>query len=49
MTSAHYLVFRPRDAADRRETGLIFDTDGQRVVGVRAGLQPSVGYVEGCL
>lgn len=45
----HYLVFVPRDRADRRETGLIFDTDGQRVTGVRAGLQPSVGYVEGCL
>lgn len=44
----HYLVFLPRDRADRRETGLIFDTDGTRVTGVRAGLQPSVGYVEGC-
>ena len=44
----HYLIFVPRDAADRRETGLIFDTDRQRVTGVRAGLQPSVGYVEGC-
>lgn len=46
--NGHYLVFLPRDAADRRETGLIFDTDGQRVTGIRAGLQPSVGYVEGC-
>ncbi len=44
----HYLVFLPRDRADRSETGLIFDTDGQRVTGVRAGLQPSVSYVEGC-
>lgn len=45
----HYLNFVPRDRADRRETGLIFDTDGHRVTGIRAGLQPSVGYVEGCL
>ena len=45
----HYLNFVPRDRADRAETGLIFDTDGTRVTGIRAGLQPSVGYVEGCL
>lgn len=45
--NGHYLVFLPRDRADQSH-GIIFDTDGQRVTGVRAGLWPSVGYVEGC-
>ena len=42
-----YLIVQgsaPADSARR----LIFETDGQRVVRYRAGIMPSVEYVEGC-
>lgn len=43
--AGHYLVVTPPgDTAHR----LIFETDGQRVVGYRAGRRPAVEYVEGC-
>ena len=43
----HYLIYVPRDAADAG-FGLIFETNGRVVLNFRAGLQPAVGYVEGC-
>lgn len=41
----HYLVVSsPGDTLHR----IIFETDGQRVTGYRAGRRPAVEYVEGC-
>jgi len=46
-TDGHYLVFVPRDLAD---TGyrVIFETNGAIVLRYRAGLRPTVEYIEGC-
>lgn len=43
--AGHYLVVTP--AADTLH-GIIFETDGQRVTGYRAGRRPAVEFVEGC-
>ena len=43
--AGHYLTVR---SADRR-FALVMETDGKRVVYIRAGQMPSAEYVEGCL
>lgn len=43
----HYLVFVARERADSA-FGLIFETDGRRVLSYRAGRQPEVSWIEGC-
>ncbi|HTU10825.1 MAG TPA: hypothetical protein VMG08_07980 [Allosphingosinicella sp.] len=40
----HYLVYRQPGAAH----GLIFETDGRRVLSMRAGLWEQVQWIEGC-
>lgn len=46
-TNGHYLTFMPKDQEDRNYR-VVFETDGQRVTGFRAGKLPEVEYVEGC-
>lgn len=46
-TNGHYLTFVPKDRGDRNYR-VVFETDGQRVTGFRAGKLPEVEYVEGC-
>jgi hypothetical protein len=41
----HYLIVTPPDDTLHR---VIFETDGQRVVHIRAGQRPAVDYIEGC-
>jgi hypothetical protein len=41
----HYFVLD----APKRKAALLFEEASGRITGVRAGLQPSVEYVEGCL
>ena len=41
----HYLIMRSQD----RKSAIAFETDGKRIVKMRAGVLPSVEYVEGCL
>jgi hypothetical protein len=41
----HYLTLRSRD----RRQALVLETDGKHIARMRAGLVPSVEYVEGCL
>ena len=41
----HYLIFRSPDG--RR--AVVLEEEGGRIIEVRAGLEPSVEYVEGCL
>jgi hypothetical protein len=43
----HNLVFVPADATDKQYR-LLFETDGKKVTGIRAGFRAPVGYVEGC-
>lgn len=43
--SGHYMIVR---SADKRHA-LVMETDGKTVVYVRAGIEPSAEYVEGCL
>ncbi|MGI0492790.1 hypothetical protein ACN4EG_13485 [Alkalinema pantanalense CENA528] len=43
----HYLVFVPKDKADRNFR-VVFETDGQKVTRFRSGKLPEVEYVEGC-
>jgi hypothetical protein len=43
----HYLTVTPSTAADKRYR-IIFETAGGRVTRYRAGMLPSVEYVEGC-
>ncbi|HIK04985.1 MAG TPA: hypothetical protein IGS40_09745 [Trichormus sp. M33_DOE_039] len=47
VPGGHYLTFVPQDRADRNYR-VVFETDGQRVTGYRAGKLPEVEYVEGC-
>jgi hypothetical protein len=44
-TAGRYLIYREHADSSRR---LVFETDGQRVVGYRGGVMPAVEYVEGC-
>lgn len=41
----HYLTFSTRP----KQFSLVFETDKFKVTNIRGGMQPSVGYVEGCL
>ena len=41
----HYLTLSTR----RKQFSLVFETDKFKVTDIRGGMQPSVGYVEGCL
>ena len=41
----HYLVLATKD----RKAAILFEESDGRVTEVRAGLEPSVEYVEGCL
>jgi len=43
--TGHYFIVR---SADRRYA-LVMETDGKRVVYIRAGVEPAAEYVEGCL
>ncbi|HEU4569745.1 MAG TPA: hypothetical protein VFS07_04180 [Gemmatimonadales bacterium] len=43
----HYLIYEPDTPADSAY-GMIFETDGTRVIRYRAGLREAVGYIEGC-
>lgn len=43
--AGHYFIVR---SADRRYA-LVMETDGKKVVYIRAGLEPAAEYVEGCL
>jgi hypothetical protein len=47
VRNGHYLVFVPRDRADRNFR-VVFETDGKKVTGFRSGRLPEVSYVEGC-
>lgn len=47
VPAGHYLTFVPKDRADRNYR-VIFETDGKRVTGFRAGKRPEVEFVEGC-
>lgn len=43
----HYLIVRPAAASDSTYR-IIFDTDGKKVTGFKAGRMPEVRWVEGC-
>jgi hypothetical protein len=43
--AGHYFIVR---SADKRYA-LVMETDGKKVVYIRAGLEPAAEYVEGCL
>jgi hypothetical protein len=47
VPTGHYLVFTPKDQADR-QFRVIFETDGQKVTRFRSGQLPEVEYIEGC-
>jgi hypothetical protein len=48
-TDGHYLTVSPAPATgEDRSYGLVFETDGKRVLRYRGGKQPMVGWVEGC-
>jgi hypothetical protein len=42
--AGHYLTLRSADGA----SALVFETDGRKVVAIRAGRLPAAEYVEGC-
>ena len=42
----HYLNYFPKDA--KREYGIVFETDGERVTSFRAGMSAAIALVEGC-
>ena len=43
---SHNLIYEPSPADS--EFGLIFETDGKKVIAYRAGRRPHVEYIEGC-
>jgi hypothetical protein len=47
VPGGHYLVFTPKDAANKNYR-LVFETDGKVVTRYRSGKLPEVEYVEGC-
>lgn len=48
-TDGHYLTVSPAPATgEDRGYGVVFETDGNRVLRYRGGKQPMVGWVEGC-
>jgi len=47
LPGGHYLTLVPTDAADK-DSRLIFETDGAKVIAFRSGTLPQVALVEGC-
>jgi len=47
VEGGHTLVYEPPGGAGPA-TGIIFDTDGTKVVTIRSGREPELSYVEGC-
>jgi hypothetical protein len=45
LDNGHYLILRSQN----KKSALLFETDGKRITSMRAGVVPSVEYVEGCL
>ncbi|NML60888.1 hypothetical protein HHL21_07275 [Massilia sp. RP-1-19] len=45
VPDGHYLTVRGADA----RTAIVMEDDGKRITKIRAGLEPAVSYVEGCL
>lgn len=45
VPAGHYLTVRGADA----KSAIVMEEDGQRITKIRAGLEPAVSYVEGCL
>lgn len=43
--TGHYLIFKSKDG----KRAIVFEEGGGKITDVRAGLEPSVEYVEGCL
>ena len=43
--TGHYLIFRSKDG----KRAIVFEEGNGKITGVRAGKEPSVEYVEGCL
>lgn len=48
VNHGHYLIVTPK-AATYKGMRIVFETDGQVVTMIRAGREPEVMYVEGCL
>ena len=46
-SDAQSLLYEP-PAGTGAATGIIFDTDGTKVVTIRSGREPELSYVEGC-
>jgi hypothetical protein len=42
--TGHYLILRSPD----KSSAFVFEEGGGKITGIRAGIQPSVEYVEGC-
>ena len=45
VPEGHYLTARGPDA----KSAIVMEEDGKRITKIRAGLEPAVSYVEGCL
>ncbi len=45
LPAGHYLTVRGADA----KSAIVMEEDGKRITKIRAGLEPAVAYVEGCL
>jgi len=43
--TGHYLIFKSKDG----KRAIIFEESGGKITDTRAGIEPSVEYVEGCL
>lgn len=43
--TGHYLIFKSKDG----KQAIVFEEGGGKITDVRAGVEPSVEYVEGCL
>jgi hypothetical protein len=43
--TGHYLIFKSKDG----KHAILFEVGGGKVTDTRAGVEPSVEYVEGCL
>lgn len=43
----NYLIYTPQDTSDQAYS-MIFETDGQHVLGFRAGQRDAVSFIEGC-
>lgn len=45
LPAGHYLTVRGAEP----KSAIVMEEDGKRITKIRAGLEPAVGYVEGCL